>query len=74
METMMIGGGFGGLFWIVILLLVVWWISDSRSRTSRSTEQPQKSALDILNESYARGDLDRESYLLRRADINGVDE
>jgi putative membrane protein len=32
---------------------------------------PERTARDILDERYARGEIDREEYLRRRQDIDG---
>lgn len=63
----MMDGGFGFgipglgmiLFWGAIILPVV-LLAGSLSRTGR--ERRQKSARDILDERYARGEIDREEY------------
>ena len=65
-------GGWGAwmifhwLFWLVLLGLVVWaGVGLSRSRRADGT----KTALDLLNDRYARGEIDRDEYLLRKKDI-----
>ncbi len=69
METMMIGGGFGGLFWMIILGLIIWLITD-RKASSTPPQPSEKSALDILDESYASGQIDRDTYLQKKQDLN----
>jgi len=32
-------------------------------------EQPEKTALDLLDEAYARGEISREEYLHKREDL-----
>jgi putative membrane protein len=62
------GMGFGGifmiLFWVLIALgivaLVKWLFSAGGSG---------KSALDILKERYAKGEIDREQYEQMRRDL-----
>ena len=73
METMMIGGGFGGLFWLIILGLVIWLIVDRRPTPGAggSRHTNERSAIDILNAAYAHGELDRETYLQKKGDISG---
>ncbi|WP_324736444.1 SHOCT domain-containing protein [Thermococcus sp. SY098] len=51
------------LFWIAIIVGVVWfikWIIEQSSSGSR------KSALEILDEKYARGEIDDEEYERRK--------
>ena len=50
------------LWWGAIVLLVVWTV---RQFTTTKREQP--SAVDILRERYARGEIDDEEYARRRA-------
>lgn len=69
------GMGFGGifmiLFWALIILGVValakWLLSAGDSRGGSSA--PGKSALDILEERYARGEINREQYEQMRRDL-----
>ncbi len=75
----MMGGGYGAsgvfqmIFWIVILgaiiAAVVWFVRTPgayRSRPGRS------SGLDVLEERYARGEINREEYLQKKQDITGI--
>lgn len=60
---------FHGLFWLLLLALVVaaaviLW----RGPGWRDSNGP-KAPLDLLNERYARGEIDREEYLQRKKDI-----
>lgn len=61
--------GFGGLgflwmalFWIGVILLVVWAVR----RPEVPTTQAHHSALEILEERFARGELDAEEFTARR--------
>lgn len=67
------GYGFGWvfmiLFWglvIVGIVAIVKWISESSTNTN--SNQP-KSALDILKERYARGEIEREEYEQKKQDL-----
>jgi putative membrane protein len=67
---------FGGILWILLLALaviaVVWGV---RSLSGRGTEllRPDRrsAALDILEERYARGEIGRDEYLQKKADVLG---
>lgn len=69
------GMGFGLIFMILFWVLVVvgiavlirWLV-----RESRNTGQPQprdKTPLEIVQERYARGEIDREEYEQKRRDL-----
>lgn len=68
------GGAWGAwmifhwLFWLALLTLLV-WAGLGLTRRSRANEGQEKTALDLLNERDARGEIDREEYLQRRKDI-----
>jgi len=73
MENFGWGHGFGFVFMLLFFLLVivgivaiVKWLSDSSQNTNNS--QP-KTALDILNERYARGEIEREEFKKKKQDL-----
>ncbi|MEW6331354.1 MAG: SHOCT domain-containing protein [Pseudomonadota bacterium] len=67
------GMGFGGigmiLFWVLIIagiVVLTKWLADG----PRGSGSPrEKSALDILKEHYARGDISREEFERKRRDL-----
>ena len=69
------GWGFGWVFmlfwWILIIvgivLLVRWLVGSSHN----SHAIHDKTALDILKERYARGEINRETYEQMRRDLTG---
>ncbi len=68
------GMGFGWIlslfFWVAVLVAVialVRWMSDQ----PRSGDGGGKRALDILQERYARGEIEREEYEQKRRDLGG---
>ena len=67
----MMGGGMIGvvLFWalaIAGIAVAVKWL-----RGSSLTTAPAKTALDLLKERYARGEIDRSDFEQKKRDIGG---
>jgi putative membrane protein len=52
---------------IAVIVLLVHLLNGGRGGRSALTRTPQ----DILDERYARGEIDREEYLQRQKDIAG---
>lgn len=68
------GIGFGmGWFWILglIIVAVVIWAIVRSARQSNNMNNPgnQKSALDILKERYAKGEIEKEEFEQRKKDL-----
>lgn len=62
---------FGGLLWLILVGAVVGGlVLLLRSRGGSQASTPRRSAVEILDERYARGDIDREEYLRRKDDIS----
>ena len=57
------------LFWGIIIILVIavvrWLMGDRHSQMHEHSNR----ALEILEERYARGEIEREEYLQRRDDL-----
>jgi putative membrane protein len=61
----------GGLIWLVLIgLAVVGVIAITRGFFGGRNGE-SSGALRVLDERYARGEIDREEYLQRRKDIGG---
>lgn len=60
------GMGYGmGWFWIVLLIVVVGLVLNLSGRR----EKEGKSAMDILKERYAKGEIDKEEFDRKRKDL-----
>lgn len=74
------GYGFGWvfaiLFWALLIVgivaLVKWLFTSTGSgRANSAHASSQRNALAILEERYARGEIDREDFLARKQDLQG---
>jgi len=54
-------------FWGGLILLIVWGV-----RRTTSSPEPGRRAIDILEERYARGEIDDEEFQARRARLDAV--
>jgi putative membrane protein len=59
---------FGWLLMALIVVLVAWLIWTTAAG-GRHREPPHGTALDVLAERYARGEIDRDEYLQRKNDL-----
>ena len=74
-----LGAGFGWifmiLFWVLLIAGTVWLVLTLSGQTARRDASERTSggdgALRILDERYARGEIDTEEYKTRRAAIGG---
>jgi putative membrane protein len=69
------GHGFGGLWmiliWVLPLVLIIWAFGAFRGRQGGGPRDGprDRTALDLLDEEYAKGRIDREEYLRRKEDL-----
>jgi putative membrane protein len=64
------------IFWLAILVILiaaaVWFVrAGSHTSDSPLLESRRSPGLDVLGERYARGEISREEYLQKKADIGG---
>jgi putative membrane protein len=53
---------------VALVVLLVRWLGGERGSPSAAA----RTARDVLDERYARGEIDRDEYLKRRQDISGA--
>ncbi len=67
------GHGWGmGWWWIIgliIVIAVIWIFVKSMNQNTGSTQSPGKSALVILKERYASGEIDKQEFEKRKKDL-----
>lgn len=67
------GSGFGWvfmiLFWALIILGIVAMVKWLMGTSSGSRSGSSKSARELLDERYARGEIDREEYEQKKRDL-----
>jgi putative membrane protein len=66
--------GYGGLgflwmalFWVGVIALIVWAVRSPQETSSR----PQRTALEILEERFARGEIDADDFNARHRQLAG---
>lgn len=63
----------GGIMWLVLLLLgiaaVAWALRNALHVGSAPRPDRRSAGLDILEERYARGEIERDEYLLKKRDL-----
>lgn len=69
----MFGWGFGGgfmmvLFWAVIIFFIVWMVKEIKGE-NHADDSRHKSAVDILKERYANGEIDKKEFEEKKKDI-----
>jgi putative membrane protein len=74
------GGGWVGwffmafmmmVFWGLLIVLVVWLVRTTRPFPGKDDGRDRSNALAILEERFARGEIDREEFEQRRAALQG---
>lgn len=59
------GMWWGGLIWLLLIGAIVWVLLAA----NRSDRPPRLSALDLLDERFARGEIDTDTYRSTRTEL-----
>jgi putative membrane protein len=65
--------GLGFLFWFAILAAIIaalMWFLRSQHGSRASLLERRSDSLQILEERYARGEIDRDEYLQKKRDLS----
>ena len=60
------------LFWVLVILGIVVLVRRVGGSSASSGPPPSKTALDILKERYARGEIDKQEFEERKRDLGQV--
>ena len=60
------------LFWVLVILGIVVLVRRVGGSSASSGPPPSKTALDILKERYARGEIDKQEFDKRKRDLGQV--
>lgn len=59
------GGAFMMFFWVAIVIFIAWIFKGSNEKSAHHTS----SALDILKERYAKGEINKEEFQMKKTDL-----
>jgi len=66
--------GFGmGWWWIIgiiLVILIIWVVVRNTNQTNARNSSDNQSAMDILKNRYARGEISKEEYEERKKELN----
>jgi putative membrane protein len=65
-------GAFMGWWWligIIVFVLIIWFILKSKNIRNRPYFPGNKSAMDLLKERYAKGEIDKQEFEERKKDL-----
>ena len=60
-----------GLFWMVIVAAAVLVMLRLVRHSPHPPHPPHRPGLDVLEQRYAKGEIDREEYLQKKQDLGG---
>ena len=60
-----------GILWIIILVVIIIW-GWSYLKKQKEVDRPRDSALDILEQRYARGEISKEEFEEKKKDLTGI--
>jgi len=71
----MFGWGLGGGFmmiivWAAIILFIVWIVREMIGKKHSDKTPSSKTALDILKERYAKGEIDKKEFEEKQKDLS----
>ncbi len=58
------------LFWILLIVAIVLFVRSMQGADTSSGRRQEKTALDILKERYARGEIERDEFEQKKRDLS----
>lgn len=62
------GGGMMWIFWTLIIVALLWFVAFA-TRRGGTPSPNEKSALEVLKERYAKGEIDRDEFEQKQKDL-----
>ena len=62
------GGGMMWIFWTLIIVALLWFVAFA-TRGGGTPSPNEKSALEVLKERYAKGEIDRDEFEQKQKDL-----
>lgn len=66
---MFFGGVFMWIFWLLVIVVIVAVVKATMAGNTQRSDGQKDSPLSILEERYARGEIDREEYQEKRREL-----
>ena len=64
------GAGMMWIFWVLLIILVLWILKAMTAQGQEEKPSGQdKTALDILKERYAKGEIEQDEFIQKRKDL-----
>ena len=63
------GMGFGWIIGLLVLAAIIWLVVRATNPNAQKDSGNDKSALDILKERYARGEIDKSEFQARKENL-----
>ncbi len=64
------GMGWGWIIGLIIIIMaIIWFFIKSSNQSNAPIQSGSKSALDILKERYAKGEIDKQEFEQRKKDL-----
>jgi putative membrane protein len=63
------GMGFTWIIGVILLAAIIWFVARPQNQVNETNQHSPKTALDILKDRYARGEIDKYEFQERKSDL-----